>query len=79
MSKERDYMEQSNNFFKKNPGDKVWWLNNGDEVKGEFIFTFDKEKVFNLFADYPHSLTPEQKAIFDEENPYWRDFFRDRQ
>ena len=25
------------------------------------------------------SLTPEQKAIFDDENPFWKDFFSDRQ
>jgi hypothetical protein len=32
-----------------------------------------------MFADYPYKLTPEQKKIFDEENPYWVDFFADRQ
>ena len=32
-----------------------------------------------LFADYPYKLTAEQKAIFDRENPFWRDFFIDMQ
>ena len=32
-----------------------------------------------MFADYPHKLTPEQKETFDKENPYWADFFKDRQ
>ena len=36
---------------------------------------FDKKKIFNLFADYPHALTAEQKRIFDKENPFWADFF----
>lgn len=31
-----------------------------------------------MFADYPHNLTPEQKKIFDEENPEWCEFFKDR-
>ena len=32
-----------------------------------------------MFADYPWKLTPEQKEVFDRENPYWRDFFSSRQ
>ncbi len=32
-----------------------------------------------MFADYPHKLTAEQKAVFDKENPHWADFFSDRQ
>lgn len=71
-------MAQSSDFYKNNPDDKIWWVNNPDTV-GEWLFSFDKKKVFNMFADYPHNLTAEQKAIFDKENPYWKEFFSDRQ
>lgn len=56
---------------------KVMWIDNPDVI-GEMVFTFDGEKKFNLFSDYPHELTAEQKRIFDEENPYWAEFFKDR-
>lgn len=65
-------------FYKNNPDDKIWWVEDLDTV-GQFLFSFDKKTIFNLFADYPHNLSPEQKRIFDEENPYWADFFEDRQ
>ena len=39
-------MEQSNKWYKENPDDQIWWLNN-PEVKGEWIFSFDKKKTFN--------------------------------
>ena len=67
-----------NNWYKNNPNDKVWWLYN-PEVIGEWIFSFDKEKQYNMFEDYPHNLSKEEKEIFDKENPYWKDFFKDRQ
>ena len=70
-------MAQSNKFYKNSPGDKIWWVNNPETV-GEWLFSFDKQQVFNMFADYPHNLTAEQKAIFDAENPYWAKFFDDR-
>lgn len=63
--------------FKNNKNDVIWWIDTSDNV-GEWLFTFDKKKIFNMFRDYPHELTPEQKEIFDRENPYWKDFFRDR-
>lgn len=65
-------------WYKENPGDKIWWLDNSDEVKGEWVFSFDKKTRFNLFQDYPHKLSPEQKEIFDKENPYWADYFEGR-
>ena len=70
-------MAQSSKFYKNNPDDSIWWLDNPEKV-GEWLFSFDKKKVFNMFSDYPHELTPEQKAVFDKENPEWADFFKDR-
>ena len=67
-----------NKWYKNNPADKIWWLDNTDEKVGAWIFSFDKKTTFNMFADYPHKLTSEQKEIFDKENPYWADFFKDR-
>lgn len=64
-------------FYKNNETDVIWWMDNFDK-KGEWLFSFDKRNVFNLFADYPYNLTKRQKEIFDKENPYWRDFFKDR-
>lgn len=64
-------------FYKNNDKDQIWWVDNLEE-KGQFLFSFDKKHIFNLFEDYPHKLTPEQKEIFDKENPYWANFFKDR-
>lgn len=54
------------------------WIENPEKI-GERIFTFDGEKIYNLFRDYPHALSPEEKKLFDEKNPYWVEFFKDRQ
>lgn len=61
-------------FYKNEPNDQIWWLD-VEDVIGEFLFSFDKEKIFNLFEDYPQNLTKEQKEIFDRENPFWKEFF----
>lgn len=66
-----------NNFYKKDKKDKIWWVDNPETV-GIHLFSFDKKKTYNLFADYPHNLTAEEKEIFDKENPFWKDFFKDR-
>ena len=70
-------VRSSSKFYKNNPDDQIWWVDN-PEIKGEWLFSFDKKTIFNMFADYPEKLTAEQKAIFDEENPYWAEFFSDR-
>lgn len=70
-------MAQSSKLYKNNPTDKVWWVDTSDR-DGEFLFSFDGKTVFNLFQDYPHKLTADQKKTFDKENPYWADFFSDR-
>lgn len=66
------------NFYKKEDANKIWWVDNGMDVKGEHLFSFDRQKVYNLFRDYPWKLSAEEKAVFDKENPYWADFFKDR-
>ena len=65
-------------FIKNNENDVIWWVDNAKEVVGEWLFTFDKTNIFNMFQDYPHKLTKKQREIFDKENPYWADFFKDR-
>lgn len=64
-------------FYKQEESDVIWWVDDTEHV-GRFLFSFDKERVFNLFSDYPYKLTDEQVEIFNRENPFWREFFRDR-
>ena len=71
------FTKRKNKWFKNKETDSIWWLENKDDV-GEHVFSFDKKTKYNLFRDYPYNLTPEQRKIFDEENPYWKNFFKDR-
>ncbi len=64
-------------FYKKNENDTIWWIENPDTI-GEHLFSFDKKKIYNLFKDYPYNLTVQEVEIFDKENPYWANFFKDR-
>lgn len=63
------------NFYKENDTDRIWWVDTVDTI-GLYLFSFDRKKIYNLFSDYPHKLSAEEKRIFDEENPYWKAFFR---
>lgn len=69
-------MSDERRFYKNNEKDRVMWLEDGG--KGEFLFSFDGKKIYNLFADYPHKMKPEEVRIFDRENPLWAEFFKDR-
>ena len=62
-------------WYKNNENDRIWWIDNVYE-RGTWEFSFDKKKIYNLFRDYPQALTPEEKRIFDEENPFWAEFFK---
>ena len=64
-------------FVRHNPDDVIWWVDNPENI-GEWLFTFDKTNVFNMFRDYPERLTKKQKEIFDKENPEWANFLKDR-
>lgn len=59
-------------WYKNKDTDQIWWSSNPKEF-GSRVFSFDKVKVFRLWGDYPKALTPEQKEIFDKENPFWAD------
>ena len=66
-------MKNNYNFYKEHKTDKVYWVDNSGTM-GEFLFSFDKKKIYNLFRDY-HNLSEREKAIFDRENEYWKKFF----
>lgn len=71
-------MQNNEEWYKNDDSDTIWWLYNPD-VKGEFIFSFDKKKKYNLFADYPKKLSEKEREIFDKDTDgYWKVFFADR-
>lgn len=70
-------MKNERAFYKNKSTDIIWWVDQNGVI-GEFLFSFDKKKIYNLFADYPAKLSKEEKRIFDRENPEWADFFSDR-
>lgn len=74
---EESGLDGYSDFYKKNKNNKIWWIDHLGYI-GEHIFSFDKKKLYNLFQDYPYKLTPEEKEIFDAEEPYWADFFKSR-
>lgn len=63
-------------WYKEDENSKIWWVEELG-VKGRHLFSFDKKKVYNLFADYPHNMTSEEVAVFDKENPFWADFLQE--
>lgn len=63
-------MKQKLYFYKKDPSDKIWWVDNQNPMPpGERLFSFDKKKIYNFFIDYPWNLTKEEKELFEKENP----------
>lgn len=69
--------DEGGELYKENDTDVIYWLSTPERT-GEWVFTFDKKKFYNLFEDYPNNMTPEEVEIFNKENPYWVDFFSDR-
>lgn len=60
--------ENGHDFYKESTSLKIWQVEAGD-VLGEFLFSFDKKKIFNFFKDYPEKLTDEEIEIFKSEYP----------
>ena len=65
-------------FYKRKPKDKIYWYEFQESSIGTHIFSFDKKKVYYLFRDYPHNMTPEEVTLFDKENPFWAEFLSSR-
>jgi hypothetical protein len=65
-------------FYKNKETDKIWWVDYIG-MKGRFAVSFDKKKILNLFSDYPHNFTQEEKQLFDKENPYWANYFKEEE
>lgn len=70
--------EDSFYFYKKQETDKIWWVN-FPRIRGIMAVSFNKKKILNLFSDYPRKFSAKEKALFDEENPYWANYFKDRE
>lgn len=66
----------NSDFYHRNPGDHIWWKDTED--CGKWLFSFDRQKVYNMYRDYPHNMTPREVRIFDQENPFWAEYFKDR-
>lgn len=66
-------MLNSEKWYKADENDEIWWLD--DDKVGDMVFSFDKKTYFRLWMDYPDKLTPEQKEIFDKENPMLASLF----
>ena len=72
-----DKREQSLSFYRERPDGKIYWVDTPDQI-GVHLFSFDKKRIYNLFADYPHALSEEEVRTFDEEEPEWANYFRGR-
>ena len=70
--------ENSNfRFYKKKDNAKIWSVEEIGYI-GKLLYSFDKKNIYNLWTDYPHNFTKEEKELFDKENPYWKEFFSGR-
>lgn len=72
-----DTPNERKEWYKNKKSDQIWWIDNPNVI-GVWEFSFDKKTVFNMFQDYPYKLTKKQKELFDKENPFWADFFKER-
>ena len=81
---ERNKLELGD-FYHENEGDTIWWTERGeyidgvwDYIIGEWLFSFDKKKIYSFFVDYPYNMTEEEIEIFNRENPHLANYFKGR-
>jgi len=61
--------------FYREEGDQIWDVEKKEREFGQIYFTFDQKKVYEFYKDYPNALTPEERAVFDKENPILAELF----
>lgn len=61
-------------FYKEKESARIWHTSGIGFIGGVHI-SFDGEKIYNLFEDYPYNMTEEEIRILQEEEPFWADFF----
>ena len=67
----------SQGFYKNKLTDRIWWHKEAGTY-GPLEISFDRKKIYNLWSDYPDNMTKEEVEIFDKENPFWAEFFKNR-
>lgn len=70
-------IDGAGDFYREKKRYEVWRLEAPDSF-GINYFTFDKKNIYDMFRDYPHSLTNEEKELFDIVFPNWKEFFNSR-
>ena len=58
-------LEGYSDFYKDSEESEVWWIYRIGVI-GEFLFSFDKKKIYTLFLDYPHNMTEEEFGFLIE-------------
>lgn len=58
-----------NKFYKNNLDSRVWWLVNNNSDFDEFLFSFDKNKIYDLYKDYGVNMSDEEMRILNEDEP----------
>ena len=60
-------------FDRNSKKSRVWWTSIIGQY-GTMYFSFDKKTIFPLWGGLSE-LTPEQKEIFRQDEPFWWEFF----
>ncbi len=56
-------------YVRRNRGDRIRWVRKRNYREGEWLFTFDKKTVYNMFEDYPHKLPPNRLRSLTQKIP----------
>lgn len=58
-------IEGYEDFYKETKDAKIWHTAKNDKI-GEINISFERKKIYNLFADYPNHMSKEEVEIFEK-------------